>query len=507
MASLQDPDPCENQKRPSLQNFLVSEEHEEPIMLLQISSTAQVAVCRNGTMFPVPIEYGQSYSKSMCIAGVKDKFFYGDAALYWKNPSTRLSQRDSWFYDLVECFDWKSDHSQNRFQIRINNHAQIVSQEFLLGLYINNLKDTVQKKLLINEMRKLLIVVPYWFSNFHRQRVRQAGIIAGFEEVLVFNEVTAVPLFNLISDGPNKTQQVVEPLESSSKRSILVINENSDNVDVATFEYYEDADGRKILEMIGIDGTMYEHKKTEEGIEKKLKRIRYFQERCTGNQMRSLTNDLLQDACDKFKELGRRLEDLEVVIYCHNQLWISIFLNAIARILGTSIKIHRNYLDSVIYGGKPFHYKALVKVQSQAMPDRIIELNAFAFYRRDLEDAFVPDILLKQGEKLPEDDLAVSLKIGIPSSTNIVVFQRNVTGAEPQIGRLKIMRFLYYLYQEIGTSFIVDSSGMLKFNHVFGISSKGSIEVAPQKYFTWRYANLSVDEVKHYQLLLHKLVN
>ncbi|CAL8129468.1 unnamed protein product [Orchesella dallaii] len=493
MANLQDPNPCENQNRQSLQGFLVSEDHEEHIMVLQMFPTAQVSVCRNGTMFPVPIEYGEGYCKYLCIAGVDDKLYYGHHALRWKNPSTRQSQKDSWFFDLVEYF-WKIDHSQIRFQIKLNDQAEIVSQEFFLGLYINNLKDTVQKKLSINEMRKLLIVVPLCFPHFHRQCLRQSGIIAGFKEVLVLNEVTAIPFFHLVTSVPTGTQQVVEPPMSSSKRSILVINENSENIDVATFEYYEDADGRKVLEMIGLDGNMYEHEKTEKGIEKKLKCVRYFEECCTGNQMRNLAKDLLQDACDKFKVSGRKLEDLEVVIYCHNQIWISIFLNAIARILGTSIKIYRNHLESVVYAGKSFRHKGVVTIQSQAMPDRILELNAFAFYRRDLEDAFVPDVLLKQGEKLSEDDLAVSLKIGIPSSTDAIVFQRNVTGAESQIGHLKIMRFLYYLYQEIGTSFIVDSSGMLKFNHVYGISSKGSIEVAPQKYFTWRYANLSGDE-------------
>ncbi|CAL8079650.1 unnamed protein product [Orchesella dallaii] len=498
-----------NENYPTLRSYILCEGVEETTMMIQISSMAKAALLQNGMVTPTKLEGGKLYSKPLWIAGDKHQLFYGDQARIIKNSSSLSTQPDIWFYDLADSLTWCFGKKENDFNIMVNGQVKSVALEFLLGLYFKHVKDTVEKAQNINGIRKLLIIVPSWFISIQRQRLQHAGIISGFEEIMLMNEITAIPLFYLGLNGPIESQQLAAAPTSSSTRSFLVINEGSDNIDVATFEYYEDADGRKFLEMIGLHGNQYELEKTEVGIEKKINRIRYLRKRRTIKQMTSLANDLLEDACDKFKESGRKLEDLEVMIYGHSSKWICIFEDLISLTYGDTMKmkIVFNHWDFMIDAGETSQLNQVIKIHSQALPDKIVELNAFAFYQRDSEECFVPDVLFKQGEKQPEDELRVSLSMGIRGTTHLVAYQRNVTGIGPNIGHLEMSKLLYYLYSEIGTSFTVDRNGILKFKDVFGVTSKGSKdEVVPEKYFTWRCTYLSQVDVEYFQLLLNEVL-
>ncbi|CAL8092399.1 unnamed protein product [Orchesella dallaii] len=409
-----------------------------------------------------------------------------------------------------------------REYIMFDKKTHMISIEFLLALYIRQLKNTVLQASGINEvsanMCNIIFMIPLWFGSAQRKYIKDAGLISGFENVFLINETSAIALFHVTTSDQNSNhhQHRGKRVPPTECKRILVLTENSGNVDIATYEFYCDNNGTTILEMVTCSGNLYESPRTRDGVAKNLMKVSYKSDQNFDDPkfkvfMKSLTSNLVGEALNNHPEgQSHGRSSFDVLMCTQDYRWLSIFLYAVKMwFVNVPSIVHQNKETPLTCFGNLFSDNTSFQISSQLVPDKLSELTPYTFYRRDFELRQFKDSLFEKNSKL-RGDIQVVEKIRIPkASTQLILFQRNVMHGEMVVGTLEINMVAYYKYSEIETSFFVDSNGIIKFEKLYGTSFGGSEqkEVVPSTYFIWRGYNLLEFEVNNCKDLLCCVVN
>ncbi|CAL8135038.1 unnamed protein product [Orchesella dallaii] len=499
-------------KTTKLINVLAPAVIDDVTILYQWSvSSLKVYLIRNGKVGPVQIEGEENGSSMPLLMALvnKKKFIFGTQALNWiQTKLDELSSNSStsnYTWDLGKLFQSKWKLSYLYKTIVFDNDIYKSSLEFLLAIFIHNLKRIVEQKLgnsASATISRSIFTVPLWMGSSQRQRLLDAAEIAGFETVLLMNEITAVTLFHAIS----KSETI-----PNSKRKFLVLVENSCHLDVATYEFNKESNEKMKLEMISCSGDLYESEKSRLGVERSLKKEHYLSNIDSSGirtrwpivegSIRTLLYSLVREALSDFIKLGE--DNLEVIVSCQNKGWKSYLSAAVTE----------------VYNGTPppvvsFNFTDSFQIQVELLPESLVELSPYSFFRKDAEMGGFKDALFVKCNKLPKEGqvLVVHEKIHCPeTSTQVLLFQKNILGEEMLVGRLVINKCLYYMYQEIETRFDVNENGIYKFNGVFGSSYNAARELemtaVPKTHVIWKGVNLMAWEVESYKKLLVLLTN
>lgn len=93
-------------------------------------------------------------------------------------------------WSVMECLlpgsgNWSEEIYINR------TDSRKITIEFLLGLFLNLVKEKVDKEMQ-GTTSEVTFVIPFWLASVQRQQLKQSGCVAGFAKVGLVNENTAL---------------------------------------------------------------------------------------------------------------------------------------------------------------------------------------------------------------------------------------------------------------------------------------------------------------------------
>lgn len=121
-----------------------------------------------------------------------------------------------------------------RFRVEMGGQIKEFTPEQISAFILQKLKRDAEE-LLGTQIRKAVITCPAYFNNLQRQATKDAGIIAGFEVLRVFNEPTAAAL--------------AYGLDKNAEQKILVYDLGGGTFDVSILDL-----GEGVFEVLATDG-------------------------------------------------------------------------------------------------------------------------------------------------------------------------------------------------------------------------------------------------------------
>ena len=194
------------------------------------TSKCCVAALVGGNVEVIPNEKCKKTTLSYVTFTDNERYFGEDS----KNFALMLINRTA-----IELKNQIFETKYSDLLVKCKSESHSLSPVQISSMLLKYMKEVADKHL-GQEVKDAVICVPTYFSNKHRQSIREAAAIAGLNVLSILNEPTAAAINYKMNNSEEKTRNI----------NILVFDLGSGGLSVALVGIKEDK-----LKVYGIDGT------------------------------------------------------------------------------------------------------------------------------------------------------------------------------------------------------------------------------------------------------------
>ena len=181
-----------------------------------------IGVYRNSSVEIIPNEKGDRTTPSV-VAFLDNEIFVGEQTEFKmiKDPKNKIyaikriigrNFDDKEVQEDLKHFPFKvinDNLGRPQIEVNFNNEIKKYSPEQISAKILSKLKQSAEK-FLGQEIKKVVITVPAYFTERQKQATKHAGEIAGLKVIKIINEPTAASLAYRFGKCPNDPKQLID---------------------------------------------------------------------------------------------------------------------------------------------------------------------------------------------------------------------------------------------------------------------------------------------------------